>query len=75
MILRFSTIDLNGNPKGIAFNTNNKKYSYEYNFWKQGSIPISPINLARIDRTLIKDGFYPTIDANDFIETESEESK
>ncbi len=66
MILRFNAIDLNGRPQGLAFNTKNKKYSHNKEIWGIEGIPISTINLAKMNQKIAIDNYLYTDNAEEF---------
>lgn len=66
MILRFNAIDLNGRPQGLAFNTKNKKFSHNREIWGIEGIPISMINLAKMNNKVEMDNYLYTDNAEEF---------
>lgn len=74
MILKFSTINLYGNALGIAIDTERKIYSFDFNAWKRGSMPLSPTHLDKIIKKVEKDKYFPISSMiNQFTESEEEE--
>jgi len=67
MILNFSAVNLNHNPEGIAFNTENKKFTHNKEIWeKEETIPLSLSYLCQITRTVIRSGYDYTDDIDIF---------